>query len=263
MLGDIPRDRWDRPLIVPPSGGKRVPYQRVTTLAKMLDDQHNLTKWSARMVAIGLADRPDLLLAASAHRDDKDELNKITEKAKEAAKAGAAATTGTALHTLTERIDRGEELPALPEVYARDLAVYREATAGLQVREIEKFCVNDTLQVGGTTDRIYEIDGQRYIADTKTGSRIDYGIGSIAIQLAVYSRAWGYDPQTDERHALNVNQQWGIVTHLPSGMGRCTLHWINLEQGWYGAQLAALVRDFRKLKMKDLTVQVDQERKAA
>ena len=35
-MNEIPRDRWDRPLIIPPNGGQPVAYTRVSTLAKAL-----------------------------------------------------------------------------------------------------------------------------------------------------------------------------------------------------------------------------------
>jgi hypothetical protein len=250
---EVPRDGWDRPKIIPPDGGKLTAYTRCTTFVGAIEDNFNLTKWEKRQVAIGLADRPDLLLAASAHRDNKDELNKVADKAKEAAKAGAAATTGTALHALTERVDRGEELPALPAEYAADMEVYRRMTQPMTTLEIEKFVVNDYYQVGGTFDRMYGVGGRRYIGDTKTGSRIDYGIGKIVMQLAMYSRSAGYDPENGARHELGVDQDWGIVVHLPAGSGECVPYWVNLQWGWYGVQLAYSVRQFRKLKMKDLT----------
>ena len=36
----IPRDRWGRPLVIPPGGGKkRVAYRRVTTFVGVLEDR--------------------------------------------------------------------------------------------------------------------------------------------------------------------------------------------------------------------------------
>ncbi len=103
----IPRDRWNRPLIVPPGGGKPTAYTRCTTFVDCLEDKYNLQRWQLRQCAIGLADRPDLLLSVSAHRDDKHALNSITEKAMEAAQSSARSTMGTATHALGERVDRG------------------------------------------------------------------------------------------------------------------------------------------------------------
>ena len=62
---ELTRDRWGRPLIVPPEGGKPVGYTRVSTLAKALDDLNNLMAWKARKTAEGLVRRPDLLTLVS------------------------------------------------------------------------------------------------------------------------------------------------------------------------------------------------------
>jgi len=62
---EIPRDRYGRPMVVPPKGGKPVPYTRTTTVAGSLDDGTALVAWKLRMAAAGLTLRPDLLLAAS------------------------------------------------------------------------------------------------------------------------------------------------------------------------------------------------------
>ena len=244
---EIERDRWGRPLIVPPGGGKPKGYTRVTTFVGALEDTYNLEKWKMRQVALGLADRPDLLLSVAAHRDDKKQLNKACEQAVEAAKASAKATTGTALHALTEIIDRGGELPIIPDEARADLNAYQQATAGLNMVAIEQFGVHDELQAAGTWDRIVERDGQRFIADLKTGS-IEWGLGKIAQQLALYSRCQGYDPYTGHRTPLNVHQSAGIVIHLPAGQARCDLYWIDLNAGWEAVQLSASVRNWRKRK---------------
>ena len=51
---EIERDRYGRPLVKPPKGGKSVPYTRATTIANSLDDPAALTAWKMRMAAIGL-----------------------------------------------------------------------------------------------------------------------------------------------------------------------------------------------------------------
>jgi hypothetical protein len=245
----LPRDRWGRPLVTPPDGGKPVAYTRCTTFVDCLDDKFNLQKWQQRMVAVGLADRPDLLLAVAAHRDDKRELDGITEKALDAAKAGAAATTGTAIHALTERNDRGQELPIIPEAYRGDLEAYRQATAELEPVLIEQFTVNDELQIGGTPDRIYRYRGGLYIGDVKTGS-IDFGALKIAMQLSVYSRSTPYNHETKTRtpYPGQVDTSRGIVVHLPAGTGTCELRWVDLDAGWTAVQIAARVRKARAYK---------------
>jgi hypothetical protein len=45
-----------------------------------------------------------------------------------------------------------------------------------------------------------------------------------------------------------VNTEWGVIVHVPSGKGRATLHPVNLALGWELAQLSATVREWRKRK---------------
>jgi predicted RecB family endonuclease len=245
---EIDRDRYGRPMVVPPGGGKKVAYTRATTYVDALEDKYALQKWQQRMVILGLVDRPDLLLSAAAHSDDKTKLNRIAEDAIEAAKAGAAATVGTAIHALTHRIDRGETIGPVPGEYQRDLDAYTAATAPLTVLHAERFSVLDDLRIGGTPDRIVEFEGERYIADIKTGS-VDFGAGKIAMQLAVYAHAQFYDVATGAREPLpGVNGQRGIVIHLPAGTGTCRLLWVDIAAGWEAVQVATQVREWRARK---------------
>lgn len=248
---ELPRDRYGRPLVRPLDGGKPIAYTRCTTYVDCLEDKFNLQKWMQRNVALGLADRPDLLLAVGAHRDDKKALDRICGEAQEAAKAHAAATTGTALHALTERIDRGQDVGVVPDAYLADLSAYTEATRDLKAVHIEQFCVLDTLQVGGTPDRVVSYKGKRYIADIKTGS-IEYGALKIAMQLAVYARSATYDHATGERGVHGAELDHGIIIHLPAGTGTCELVWVDLLEGWNAVRVAKDVRAKRALKYGDL-----------
>lgn len=249
---EIPRDRYGRPLVQPKGGGRPVAYTRCTTFVSCLEDTFNLGRWMQRMVALGLADRPDLLLAVGAHRDDKNRLDALCEDAREYAKATAAATTGTALHALCEKLDRGQDVGVVPEAYLADLAAYQAATEALEAVHIEQFCVLDSLKIGGTPDRVVKYQGKRYIADIKTGS-IEYGIGKIAQQLAVYARSNTYDHATGARGDHGAEFDRGIIIHLPAGEGTCTLYWVDLLEGWEGVKLARAVRDWRTHRFADLT----------
>lgn len=253
---EVTRDRYGRPLIVPPDGGKPVAYTRATTIADTIDDRYNLELWKCRQTALGLADREDLLLGVAAHRDDKKQLNKLVASAIEAAKSSAGATTGTALHALSELVDAGRELPVLPDTALADLAAYREATAALSVQAVEQFVVLDDVRVAGTADRIVEHQGRRYIADLKTGRSVSYAMGSIAQQLAIYAHGEAYDVATGQRSPLDVDQEWAIVVHLPAGTGECVLHWVNIAHGWEAVQLSMRVRAYRNHARKGLSTQM-------
>jgi len=243
----IPRDRYGRPLVVPPEGGAPMPYTRCTTYVGVLEDTYNLSRWQQRMVALGMADRPDLVLAAGAHRDDKAELDRIVAQALDAAQARAAAGVGTSLHKLTEQLDRGQIPGPVPEAYRADLDAYAAATAGMEMVGIERFTVLDELRIGGTHDRTVRYQGRTYIADIKTGT-IEYSALKIAMQLAVYSRSVLYDHRTRTREPLDVDTDRAIVIHLPAGQGRCELHWIDIAAGWEAVQVATQVRDWRRRK---------------
>lgn len=245
---DIDRDRFGRPLVTPPGGGKPVAYTRATTYVNALDDKEGLMRWKARMTALGVASRPDLALAIqSTDPDDKRSLDATVGQALDAARASAAATTGTALHQLTERIDEGGTLDglALPDEHRESLDAYRRATSHLEWVAVEQFRVNDELQIGGTADRLAVVDGKTVIADVKTG-KIDYP-GSFAMQLAVYAHSVPYQPDTGARgqDTPPTDTERGLIIHLPAGGGDCTLYWIDLVAGWEAVQLASKVRQWR------------------
>ena len=78
-------------MILPPNGGKRVAYRRVTTFVGALEDINGLLKWKARQVAYGMGQRRDLVLsAAAANPDNKKALGNIAETAAEHALSSPA-----------------------------------------------------------------------------------------------------------------------------------------------------------------------------
>jgi hypothetical protein len=239
----VERDRYGRPLVIPPGGGKKVSYRRWTTFIDVLDDRFALELWKQRQVAHGMAMRPDLVLKAASAAGDKKVLNEVVKAASEAAGSTQAATTGTALHAITEQLDRGEDALIPPSAQA-DVDAYRRATQHLNMRMIEVFVVNDELQVGGTFDRVVELDGTLYVADIKTGT-IDWGAAKISMQLAGYAKSKRYDPRTGQRTGLDVDTTRGLVIHLPAGAGQCELKWADLAIGWSGVQIAKDVWDWR------------------
>lgn len=252
----IERDRYGRPLIIPEGGGRPTAYTRCTTFIKVIEDQFALQQWMQRNVALGLAGDPLLLQKVRAADGDKKILNSICDDAREAAGGSQAAEFGTYIHSLTEMVDRGEELPAETEPLARAMvAAYVEATADLTVEHIERFCVMDTLKVGGTPDRIVKVDGTSYIADVKTGN-VEFGTLTIAMQLAIYARSYLYDA-TGERTIHGASTNRGLIIHLPKvddpDDAVCTLHWVDLEAGWAAVQVAKAVREQRTYRFKDLT----------
>jgi len=244
---EIERDRYGRPLVVPPKGKKPVAYTRATTIANSLDDPAALVAWKMRMAAIGLTMRSDLLLSISAAQDDKLAVNAFIEDAMQVAGAKTQANIGTAIHAFTEKLDLGQDLGPIPEQWAADIVAYEQTTAQLNKKRIEQFCVLDKFKIAGTPDRLVEYKGELFIADIKTG-RIDHP-NNIAMQLAIYAHGLPYDIATATRGSWgDVNKQKAIVIHLPAGQGLCKLHFIDIEEGWKGVQFAMRVRKWRDKK---------------
>jgi hypothetical protein len=265
------RDRYGRYRITDPVTGEERSWIRATTWAKTVSDLFALHGWEKRMVALGFAQRPDLLLRVAAVADPdssagKSELDRLIDKAREHAKAGARANLGTALHAFAESLDVGRPLPEIPPPYDRDIAAYRRAMATVEVSRnyVERICVVRELSVAGTMDRLVRFkhgrDGKRLplIGDVKTGSDLKFSWNEIAIQLALYAHADTiYDPVTREHHPmLEVNQEQALVIHLPAGEGRCTLYLVDIRSGWEMAQLCGAVRAWRD--RKDLAQLLDQ-----
>ena len=243
------RDHFGRYRLPVPGQPKPIVHTRVTTLVKAIDDTSNLQKWACRMTALGLVDRPDLRALVAANVDDKNALNGIVEKAMEAAKSGAGANMGTALHALCEQVDLGQS-PKLGEFEA-DVNAYRAclAAAGVEILPewVERIVRVPGLTCAGTFDRLVRLGDTTFVADLKTGS-IDFGHTTIPAQLACYAHgeAWdgadGYEPLPD------VDQTRGLIIHLEPGKATCTLHWCDLVAGWEFAQLCHTIREVRKRK---------------
>lgn len=258
------RDRWGRPLVVPPHGGKKVAYTRATTFVGAIEDTYKLGQWLQRHAIRGAVLHDDLIAAVrAADANNKAELDRLAEEAKERSGAGDAARLGTYMHKLTEAADLGRDPWEVPtpwlstgevdrETVKADLEAYQEKTADMQALMIEQFTVQDPLKIGGTPDRVVRYQGKRYIADLKTGS-IEWGALKIAAQLAVYARSRPYDIATDQRldpHEAEVDK--GLVIHLPAGAAECHLYWVDLLAGWEAVRLCRDVRAKRSSRFRDL-----------
>jgi len=255
---EVRRDRWGRYQVVPPGGGKPVGYTRATTIAKVLDDTSSLMAWNARMTAIGLAARPDLVaLIATTDNDDKKTLDGIVKRASEAGGATVRRDLGTAIHGMLERklLDPTFQPPAPYDVDI-DGILAALADAGLSVVDgmTERIVVNDDIQVAGTFDLLLTNGTETFIADLKTGSSVKYGGLGFAIQLAIYANAHNLytqgaakDGSEDLREAMpNVSRSTGIIIHCQPASGHVELHWLDLQIGAEALQTALSVRQMRK-----------------
>lgn len=252
-----PRDRYTRPWIYAEDpkvnrGQGGYWYSRTTRYIDVIEDRTRLYDWEKRKVAIGMSRRPDLVLEAASHApgesdEDRKALDKVVERAMEDAGRDAQSTIGTALHKICEKIDRGEEIGKIPPLFQADIREYCKWRTFKRIHSayIEQMTVVDSLRVAGTPDRHNFWPGMGLcIDDLKTG-RIDYGALKMAMQLAMYSRAVLYDPESHLRFKPEVNQQWGHILHLPAGQGVLNVYDIDLELGSQGVGVAMLVRAWR------------------
>ncbi|MGW4158684.1 hypothetical protein [Streptomyces sp. NPDC004788] len=272
-------------------GGKPKGYTRTTTFIDCIEDKSALIDWGKRMVLVGAAKRADLVDKALGldpeDPADKKTLNLLSEQATDASGANDKRERGTHLHNLSELVDAGRPLPptASPQD-VEDMGAYLIETSVLTIKAVEQFVVVDELGVAGTFDRMAEYDGPGpdgeplsgdFICDLKTGS-VEYGGLKMAAQLACYSRGVLYDHTRfpvdagddaavaefkrsviDVRDAARayrplppVNQDWGVIIHLPAGEAACTLYWVDLNLGWEAAQLALNIRRMRSRSRKAL-----------
>lgn len=249
------RDRYGRYLIHPANGGKPKAHTRATTIAETLDDRYNLEAWKQRMVALGLAQRPDLYASvASLQPDEKTSLNRLCDQAREAAAGSAGANLGTALHRFTERVNRGEDVK-VPAPWDADIAAYGATMSAHQLvidaRYLERIVVLDKLGVAGMFDMMVMHKPRSYrIADLKTGQVLDFSWCAIAVQLAIYAHADTiYDTAAKTHEPMPaVDQDKALVIHLPAGKATCTLYEVDIAAGWEAAQHALWTRNWRKRK---------------
>lgn len=248
------------------AGTRDLLYSRTTTYIDVMEDKSNLIAWGKRMVLAGVAMDPTLLDGVldldPEVKADKSALIKRAESAATVAGASVKAEKGTYLHGLSELVDRGEELPretSFADVI--DMDAYKRATSMMKIVNMERMVVHDELKIAGTPDRTSLFSGigpedklvnDHYITDLKTGS-IEYGTLKMAMQLAVYAHSKLYDHKTHERTDMKVNQDWGIIMHLPAGSGVCTLYWVDLRLGWEAVNVATLIRSLRNRGRKAFT----------
>lgn len=256
-------------------------WRRVSTLIKKVDTNTSaLDAWKKRQVLLGAARRDDIILGVKAlgapdpvfgwNDPTKKKLNAWAEDCMTAAGSSAGATEGTAMHDLTERVDRGEPIDqvaaGLPGPAAASLRAYAKLRElnGWRSVEIERTVVCDELEVAGSFDRIDVIPGLAKLIGTGTcqhghsvgGHNHADGRAELAVivdvkterdpllnglhigpQLAIYSRArrmWLPGRYVD---APCVRQDVAIVVHVRDG--KAVPYFVDLTAGWEAAQAAA------------------------
>lgn len=257
--GGVPRDRWDRALLVPPEGGERVPYTSMSTLAKQLNNEFALHRWQLRQTAKGVGMSRELSALAGSSRydtqigeEDRDRnreegliLDDIVQRAQFLAGAHQKRDWGSGFHRYAEQDDPLGE-PPLDMV--DDLEVFRATLKrlGIKILATEVFVVNELLHAAGSFDYLFFVPwrDQLVIGDSKTGK---LKLDQDEIQLFGYAGSVIYDRDTNERvtfeqeYGIGVDQELGYTVHTPPTGGETKLYPVDLVEGKKSAELAAAV----------------------
>jgi len=251
-------DRYNRYVLPHPETGVEQGWTRITTVANTNADRFGLEQWAQRNTVLGIGLRPDLYaLAVSSTAEDKGQLNGVVKQAQEAAKASSGANLGTALHRITERVDRGDDVD-VPAEWEGDVYAYTETLADHFVKihpeYIERIVLCLDLEVVGTLDRLVTLPNSDVltVADLKTGKDAPKYPHEMAIQLSLYANATHIWTETDNGWEWikmpKVDWHKALLIHLPVGKATCDLYLVDLAAGFDAARLALDVREWRKTK---------------
>lgn len=265
----IVRGRYKLP--DPRTGDYRM-FSRASTIAKTLESTYHLDRWKDRKLAKGLSMRPDLVdLAGSMDEDDKDGFADLVKTARDTAGANQGSNHGTAIHSLAERVDRGECLPqGTRKSNADTIRAYQNAMALAQCQVYPEYIERVVLTyigdipVVGRLDRVANARRPALlellrpgpidmIGDLKTGTSM-LGELSFAIQLSIYAHAsylWDEDGERwvpIEDTGLELDKGVAMVMHVPSDDIRCDIQLVNIQEGWEYAHLAMDVRASQRNK---------------
>jgi hypothetical protein len=244
-----------------PLTGRKRRWVRVSTISRTIANEYLLNLWMRRMVAKGMALRPDLCarMCSLENDEDREAMNEIADTAMEVAKASQGANNGTALHDFTKLFDMGKEVAPPTLAWTKDITGYATTLHEWGFRVVpgmvERTVCIPELGIIGTFDRLLEHvrTGRLYIGDLKTAGKIHFGWGEIAIQLALYSRgAWLWDKQTRTWSEMSqvgeINQDRAVVMHVKIGTGKCQLHRIKIDAGWDEVATAMRARAYNNRK---------------
>lgn len=269
----------------PKGGGDWVPYgvTRMTNIVGSLEDTRALSIWEQALTIAGLVMDPELFdeaqnvvltalsegvdfellrehpelkerLAGRAWGRDSQEKTEssIAGRAKKAAGGSRAAEKGTERHNSWE--ERGKSGRLTGAAPAQTLDTERllrenglERVPGLSERVIR----NAVLGCAGRFDDVLreKATGRLIMADLKTKSTRFFSYLTVDAQLAGYARA-GYmlevETGTYSPGPLHhVDQEEGVILHVPSDGSPASLEPVDLVHGWEVALLARNIFDRR------------------
>lgn len=242
--------------------GKRC--KSISAVAKIPDDDWNLSQWRQRMVLLGVAMSPALGTRAAAHHDDKSTLNQLVEEALTVARAHDAAGMGTASHRIAERVDLN--LPVVETEHGTAVTTaWRKAleSTGLEIvpELVERIVVHPPHLIAGRFDRVVHdtCANKLRVLDLKTGASAMNYPHAIACQLALYAYAPlmadlnGESGSTEKFTRMpDIDREVGLVVHMPNEQ-EAVVYEVDIAAGWQCVINVILpTLEWRKRKAVDL-----------
>lgn len=269
----------------PKGGGDWVPYgvTRMTNVVGALEDTRALSIWEQALTIAGLVMDPELFdeaqnvvltalgegvdfellrehpelkerLAGRAWGRDSQEKTEssIAGRAKKAAGGSRAAEKGTARHKAWEVWDATGKLTG--DAPAQVLATERllkenglERVPGLSERVVR----NVVLGNGGRFDNVVRevATGRLLMADLKSKATRFFSYLTVDAQMAGYSRAEHLLEESTGTYSKGpihfVDQEEGVILHVPSDGSAASLEPVDLVHGWEVALMARRIYDLR------------------
>lgn len=268
-LDDSPKakpeyDRWQRYKIPHPNNptGPGASWTRATTVAKAISDQTALNSWMLRKVAEGAAKYPHML--TDVDWEDKKAADALAQNLLNVSGARDGATRGSHFHTLTEQLDRGEEIQYGDDLDRLMVEGYKAACTKLNIGAVPAFIERTVVVPGldkggaqvagiaGTFDRVMQSkrSGKFYVWDFKTHEGKygpEYSMPEWEIQLAIYSQARVFwDWESRQFYDLpNLEQDRALVFHVNRNTAEWTVYPVDLQAGRASLDLALGVRAWR------------------
>jgi hypothetical protein len=241
--------------------GRRL--KSITAVAKIAPDGYALDAYDRRTLLMGLVADPELIEQAAAVIDNRDAQDRIVADAKRAAGGHRKAERGSQMHATLERVLVGNtdlllttRQRADADALSRTLDRYRLTPTTL----VEQFVLYPNALVAGRFDCVLErSDSTTILVDLKSGINAITYPQSVAVQLALYSRAplmaasvttTGDRSVVSEWAALpeDLDRDHGYVLLVQPGEPIGTLHEIDTQHGWRGGLLALQIVQWRREK---------------
>lgn len=238
-------------------------YERVSDMAKVLDDGSGMTTWNCANTAFGIAkDRglyEQFCAMADEHEDPwnaskamKAEIKGLVAQAQSIGGSDRKSGRGSGFHRSAHVVDEGRDLLYAPPEIIPYLECYAEAMQRYKVIGYERFIATDEVKAAGSADRIV-VDtetGEVHVMDIKTGAHDPNYCMGVTVQVAIMANGEYYDQETGRREQIDCSKVTGLLCHVPlAEEPQCNIYPLDLERGWRLAKMVPEVLEARKMKV--------------